>query len=512
MKRYLSLALALLFCLVLSMPAGAQDSSGKAALLNSIAEDSNLYAKFNEKSRGTLEIEVADLTGADASILMALKKSKLAFDYLLNAPANQIAVGVNLSLGGQTTRGDMYFTGSKFIISKSIIQLPNLFLKGQNPELNSLPEYLYSESPELNLIFKHIFKNIGASLPPDAADLLGFIIEAIPDKYIQVAEGKVTLQFDQQGFSEILYAISQKIQQEPDRFAGSLSRLMAVHGGTAGDIESDLLKSIQGGKLTKSPAEINQSLLDAGINISEFIYIRPTGKNGSSTMKLTVNINGKNSGTQGKVEFSLKQDRTGDSIDGRLTAGFGMKGKDLNFALSLNGGYTFNPGRYTTNYTCNASMEKPGLPVFGGSFKLSSLAEADDNVQINIPVLTAANSIDINSLNNGRLRVTLNGRPLKMDVQPFIKDGRTMAPARNLAEPLGCQVIASEPNEVHIVKGDKVIVLYLGENRYTVNGEDKTIDVAPFVMDGRTMAPVRFVVEELGCQVKMVGNTVEVTS
>lgn len=512
MKKYLSLALALLICLALSLPAGAQDNSGRAALLNSIVEDSNLYAKFYEKSRGTVEIEVVDLTGADAGIFTAFKNSKLVFDYLLNSPANKLGLGIKLNTGGKTAGGDVYITESRLIVSRDLFQLANLFTKGQIPAMNSLPEYLYSDVAKFNLLFKSLFKNAGAPLTPDAADLLGFFIEAVPDKYIQVAGGKVTLQFDQQGFSEILYSIIQKIQQEPDRFAGHLSKTMAAYGGTTGDIKSDILKTLQSRQLTISAAEINQSLSDAGINLSDFVYTQPIGKNGPSTMKVNVSINDKTSGKQGKIEYSLSQDRAGDSTAGRLLTNLAIKDKDLDFSLSLQGGYKLSPEKYSADYTCNGLMAMPGVPAIGASLKLSSRGEADDNVQINIPALTPANSIDMNSLGSGRLRVTLNGRPLKMDVQPFIKDGRTMVPARNLAEPLGCRVSAAGPNQVHIAKGDKLIILYLGENRYTVDGEDKTIDVAPFVMDGRTMVPVRFVAEEMGCQVIMKGNTVEVTS
>ncbi len=41
----------------------------------------------------------------------------------------------------------------------------------------------------------------------------------------------------------------------------------------------------------------------------------------------------------------------------------------------------------------------------------------------------------------------------------------------------------------------------LGEKTYTVNGAEKTMDVAPFAKDNRTYVPVRFVGEALGFKV-----------
>lgn len=98
------------------------------------------------------------------------------------------------------------------------------------------------------------------------------------------------------------------------------------------------------------------------------------------------------------------------------------------------------------------------------------------------------------------------------DVQPFIKDKRTMVPVRNLAEALGCRVTFVGDREVHIVKDSKYIVMKLSDKKYTVNGLTRSIDVPAYVKDGRTIVPIRFIAEEFGCQVKLVGDTVVIIS
>jgi len=42
------------------------------------------------------------------------------------------------------------------------------------------------------------------------------------------------------------------------------------------------------------------------------------------------------------------------------------------------------------------------------------------------------------------------------------------------------------------------VVFKIGDNKYTVNGVEKTMDVAPYIKDGRTYVPVRYVAEAVG--------------
>nr|WP_312038105.1 LamG-like jellyroll fold domain-containing protein [Pelotomaculum terephthalicicum] len=56
------------------------------------------------------------------------------------------------------------------------------------------------------------------------------------------------------------------------------------------------------------------------------------------------------------------------------------------------------------------------------------------------------------------------------------------------------------------------IDLWIGQNTARVNGQEKALDVAPFVSaTGRTMLPLRFVTESLGSQVQWDGATQSIT-
>ena len=67
---------------------------------------------------------------------------------------------------------------------------------------------------------------------------------------------------------------------------------------------------------------------------------------------------------------------------------------------------------------------------------------------------------------------------------------------------LGAEVQWDEVNKtVTVTRGDKSVVLVIGSMTAKVNGEDVQMDVAPEIVNGRTMLPARWVAEGLGFEV-----------
>ena len=113
--------------------------------------------------------------------------------------------------------------------------------------------------------------------------------------------------------------------------------------------------------------------------------------------------------------------------------------------------------------------------------------------------------------------IYVNDSPQEIDVPPQIVEGRTLLPIRWVAEPLGAIVLwdATE-KKVTITLKDTIIELWIGKNIARVKGVDTPIDpnnpkVVPMIIQGRTMLPVRFVAENLGCKVDWDPNTKTVT-
>ncbi|MGC8943374.1 MAG: stalk domain-containing protein [Caldisericia bacterium] len=117
----------------------------------------------------------------------------------------------------------------------------------------------------------------------------------------------------------------------------------------------------------------------------------------------------------------------------------------------------------------------------------------------------------------GNQIMLVNDREQEIDVPPQIIEGRTLLPIRWVAEPLGATVgWDGVEKKVTVTLKSTTIELWIGKNIARVNGVDTPIDpnnpkVVPMIISGRTMLPVRFVAENLGCQVDWDSNTKTVT-
>jgi len=107
----------------------------------------------------------------------------------------------------------------------------------------------------------------------------------------------------------------------------------------------------------------------------------------------------------------------------------------------------------------------------------------------------------------GKNKYTSNGKEIEMDVSPLIIENRTLLPIRYVADPLGADVLwNNDEKKVTINKGELKLELWIGNNTAKINGVDVLIDknnkeVKPLIINNRTMLPVRFVTEALGCNV-----------
>ena len=102
----------------------------------------------------------------------------------------------------------------------------------------------------------------------------------------------------------------------------------------------------------------------------------------------------------------------------------------------------------------------------------------------------------------GSTNAKVDGESKECDAAPIIRNGRTMLPARFVAENLGAKVEwNAEKREVIITSTDTTIVLTIDSDKAMVNSSLETLDSPAFIENGRTYTPVRFVAEKLGAKV-----------
>ncbi|MCR8660628.1 N-acetylmuramoyl-L-alanine amidase [Paenibacillus endoradicis] len=96
-------------------------------------------------------------------------------------------------------------------------------------------------------------------------------------------------------------------------------------------------------------------------------------------------------------------------------------------------------------------------------------------------------------------KIFVDGNNLKSDVDPVIIQGTTLVPLAVLSTGLGYGVKWDQALEQVTVTDDDInIVLTIGQKIGLVNNESYELALAPIVVKGRTMVPLRFVTEILG--------------
>ena len=116
--------------------------------------------------------------------------------------------------------------------------------------------------------------------------------------------------------------------------------------------------------------------------------------------------------------------------------------------------------------------------------------------------------------NNG-IKVAIDGEYVEFDVQPQLINDRTMVPLRAIFEALGAEVDwVNETQTVIAAKDDVTVTATIGSTKMYIDDEEKIMDIAPMLLDGRTLVPVRFVAEAFDCDVDWNGinNEVIITS
>ena len=117
-------------------------------------------------------------------------------------------------------------------------------------------------------------------------------------------------------------------------------------------------------------------------------------------------------------------------------------------------------------------------------------------------------------INNPIMEV--NGIETEIDIgrgtKPIVIDGRTLVPIRAIIEAFeGVVGWDGATQTVKLTMDDDVISLVIDNKTAYLNNISHTLDVAPTVINGRTMLPIRFIAEGFNLGVAWEGNTQTVT-
>lgn len=105
------------------------------------------------------------------------------------------------------------------------------------------------------------------------------------------------------------------------------------------------------------------------------------------------------------------------------------------------------------------------------------------------------------------ITVVLDGNTVEFDVAPQIINGRTMVPIRAVFEALGATLDWNATTRTATATIDDYVVKCTIDSKIlTVCGESVAMDTAPVIIGGRTLMPLRFAAEAFGCSVSWYGS------
>jgi hypothetical protein len=485
---------------------------------------------INKTSSGTAYYQVKTLNGMLASSFAPVAKmagADLKMEYKLDSPENKMEMHYFVNYDGGQYYGSMFIDEGKMILTTEILTLLNNINAGIIPAGKVLPPYAYTSDQSIPAMWGNL--NRGQYIPPEFKELMIFFVEAIPEEYFSVSLTDQQIEFvlDQQGFEVVTLAVLDKVADERERFASIVESYFATAGGqpeTAAMMKKELLagieKSISDGSYPDTLAEVQKMM--AGIMVmKELRYEASILSPGQNSMNMIMDIGG---GPDFSGQVVIKSDFTSGkdllkgtySIDIKAIA----SAEQMNVEGLVTGEFnqTATSSKSHDTFKVNVKNQSDGTSMLSLLIEGDADAKADPNVQVIIPVLTAANSIELEKLMENTVApiknvpvINLNGVPVAFDVDPYMVQveggSRTLVPLRSLAEALGFEVGWVEPDQINIMRGGSVINMYINKPGYMVNGVEKHLDAPPFIMGSRTMVPLRFIAEELGCTVQYDGAT-----
>jgi hypothetical protein len=141
---------------------------------------------------------------------------------------------------------------------------------------------------------------------------------------------------------------------------------------------------------------------------------------------------------------------------------------------------------------------------------------------ISKPLLIATDEITTNTGTRHFILMQIDSPTMRVDeaiweidpgrgTSPVIVNGRTLVPIRAIAEAMGGTVDWNDSTRtVSVDCAGRSVEMTIDSKMMYVNSFAQEMDIAPQIINERTVLPIRFVSEALGCAIEWIGSTRQV--
>ena len=243
-------------------------------------------------------------------------------------------------------------------------------------------------------------------------------------------------------------------------------------------------------------------------------YIDYTEWNGTSYGVIHAGLN--NNRVPANVNSTVTFTTVGENLGVPTVTARGGNGVTLQLSAANAAGYTIYRSTDGKNFSYLISTEsttyadstaEEGKTYYYRAYSYREEEISEPSAIVSATASIASAGVEL-KMTLGKTNYTLNGETKTMDVAPIIRNSRTMLPVRYVAEALGASIDWDGATSTATLKtADTEIKITVGAATATVNGQSVTLDSPAFIENSRTYMPVRFVAETLGGSVAWDGAT-----
>ncbi|MBP3625018.1 MAG: hypothetical protein J6J05_04160, partial [Peptococcaceae bacterium] len=137
-----------------------------------------------------------------------------------------------------------------------------------------------------------------------------------------------------------------------------------------------------------------------------------------------------------------------------------------------------------------------------GEYKIQTIIVNGSEYISSVETITVGNNEatfkDVVVVSLGTDKMIVNDEVVALDVAPYIENNRTML-QYNVLGAFGIDVQWVAETQSVVAEGNGIkVVMTIGEKVAVVNGEEVALDVAPQIVNGRTVVPVGFITGTFG--------------
>lgn len=101
------------------------------------------------------------------------------------------------------------------------------------------------------------------------------------------------------------------------------------------------------------------------------------------------------------------------------------------------------------------------------------------------------------------IKVIVDGRKVPTDVRPVFKQATVFVPLRGVLEELKAVItFDKKTGTITAKRKNSTVVLVVDSTKAKINGVTTFMPIPAFIKEGRTLVPLRFISQALGCRVK----------